>query len=94
MKDYYLGVDVGGTKTHCLIADEKGTAIGFGETGPGNHEGVGYEGLYEALRESSQQAIKQAGIPQDQIRGQGLEWQDMTGLRKEKSRWIRSRGWV
>jgi N-acetylglucosamine kinase-like BadF-type ATPase len=72
MKEYYLGVDVGGTKTHCLISDHKGKAIGFGEAGPGNHEGVGYDGLYQALKISSDLAIVQAGISSDDIRGAGF----------------------
>ena len=72
MKEYYLGVDVGGTKTHCLIADQDGKAIGFGEAGPGNHEGVGYDGLFQALKISSDLAIKQAGISTGEIAGGGF----------------------
>jgi N-acetylglucosamine kinase-like BadF-type ATPase len=72
MKEYYLGVDVGGTKTHCLIADQNGEAVGFGEAGPGNHEGVGYEGLYLALQTSCEQAFHQAGISWDLITGAGF----------------------
>jgi N-acetylglucosamine kinase-like BadF-type ATPase len=33
---YFLGVDAGGTKTHALITDETGQAVGFGAGGPGN----------------------------------------------------------
>jgi len=72
MKEYFLGVDVGGTKTHCLIADQDGNAIGFGEAGPGNHEGVGYEGLFQALKISSDLAIQQAGISASDIVGGGF----------------------
>ena len=49
MTAYFLGVDIGGTKSHALIADETGRAIGFGEAGPGNYEDVGYAGLATAL---------------------------------------------
>lgn len=69
---YFLGVDVGGTKTHALIADETGQVLGFGETGPGNWEGVGYDGLTEALREVTRQATQWAGIPVRQIAGAGF----------------------
>jgi N-acetylglucosamine kinase-like BadF-type ATPase len=31
---FYLGVDVGATKTHALIADESGRVRGFGRGGP------------------------------------------------------------
>lgn len=72
MKEYFLGVDVGGTKTHCLISDQDGKAIGFGEAGPGNHEGVGYDGLYQALKASSELALAQAGISPDEITGGGF----------------------
>ena len=36
MTRYFLGVDVGGTKTHALIADENGRMTDFGRSGPGN----------------------------------------------------------
>ena len=32
---YLLGVDTGTSKTHALIADRFGKALGFGESGPG-----------------------------------------------------------
>ena len=44
---YYLGADIGSTKTHTLIVDETGRALGFGESGSGNHEDVGYEGMLD-----------------------------------------------
>jgi N-acetylglucosamine kinase-like BadF-type ATPase len=72
MKEYYLGVDVGGTKTHCLISDQNGKAVGFGEAGPGNHEGVGYDGLFQALKISSDLAIEQARISPNDILGAGF----------------------
>lgn len=30
---YYLGVDVGSSKTHALIVDEGGNCVGFGKGG-------------------------------------------------------------
>ena len=69
---YYLGVDVGGTKTHALIADETGQAVGFGTGGPGNWEGVGYDGLTRVLLDAFARAAQQAGIGIDQIAGAGL----------------------
>jgi N-acetylglucosamine kinase-like BadF-type ATPase len=59
---YFLGVDVGGTKTHAIIADEKGVTAGFAEVGPGNHESVGYEGLSRALQEAMHAALAHAGL--------------------------------
>ena len=72
MTRYFLGIDVGGSKTHALIADEEGTACGFGLGGPGNHEGVGYAGLTAAMQTATQQALAQAGISPLQIAGAGF----------------------
>ncbi len=72
MTRYFLGVDVGATKTHALIAEENGQVCGFGEAGPGNHEGVGYDGLAAALQTATVQAVAQAGISIDQIAGAGF----------------------
>ena len=69
---YFLGVDAGGTKTHALIADETGRAIGFGVAGPGNWEGVGYEILTKNLLEVATQALEMAGIPIQEIAGAGF----------------------
>jgi N-acetylglucosamine kinase-like BadF-type ATPase len=72
MTRYFLGVDVGATKTHALIAEENGEVCGFGEAGPGNHENVGYEGLATALQTATGQALARAGISIDQIAGAGF----------------------
>jgi N-acetylglucosamine kinase-like BadF-type ATPase len=72
MTRYFLGVDVGATKTHALIATEDGEACGFGEAGPGNHEDVGYDGLAAALKKATQSALAQARVPIDQIVGAGF----------------------
>jgi N-acetylglucosamine kinase-like BadF-type ATPase len=72
MTRFFLGADVGGTKTHVLVADETGQVLGFGEAGPGNHEGVGYDGLGAAIRTASIQALGAAGIAMDQIAGAGF----------------------
>jgi N-acetylglucosamine kinase-like BadF-type ATPase len=69
---YFLGVDVGGTKTHALVSDESGRVVGFGLGGPGNHETVGYRGLVEALRASTGQALARAAIEVQQISGAGF----------------------
>lgn len=72
MACYFLGVDVGATKTHALIAEEDGQVRGFGEAGPGNHEGVGYEGLAAALQAATSQALASARLSIDQIAGAGF----------------------
>lgn len=72
MTQYFLGVDVGATKSHALVADESGRAIGFGEGGPGNPSSIGYEGFAELLRAITQQALVTARISQDEIVGAGF----------------------
>jgi len=72
MTRHFLGVDVGATKTHALVADESGQVCGFGEAGPGNHEGVGYDGLTVALRTATEQAVARAGISIAQVAGAGF----------------------
>jgi N-acetylglucosamine kinase-like BadF-type ATPase len=69
---YYLGIDIGGTKSHALIANQEGTAIGFGIKGSGNWEVVGIDGYKAVLRESIQDALDSAGITIDQISGAGF----------------------
>jgi N-acetylglucosamine kinase-like BadF-type ATPase len=70
--NHFLGIDIGGTKSHALIADETGRAVGFGQGGAGNHEVVGYEGLAAMLRHVTRQAVAMAGIDVAQIAGAGL----------------------
>ncbi len=57
----YLGVDAGATKTHALIADQDGHVCGVGQCGPGNWEGVGLEGAYEAYSQAMGEALAGAG---------------------------------
>jgi N-acetylglucosamine kinase-like BadF-type ATPase len=72
VRQYFLGIDVGGTKTHAIIADETGQVKGFGEAGPGNHETVGYDGLVRAMRLAIDQASSSAQIPLGWIVGAGF----------------------
>ncbi len=69
---YFLGADLGGTKTHVVIADEAGCAVGFGESGPGNHQTVGFDGMYNTLREAVDGALNQAGLQAKDIAGAGF----------------------
>ena len=72
MARYFLGIDVGSTKTHALIADESGRAMGFGASGPGNPEGVGYDGLARVLQEAADGALTMAGIGREEVAGAGF----------------------
>lgn len=72
MSSYFLGVDVGATKTHALVSDETGRVTGFGESGPGNHELVGYDGLSRALQDAVSRALNGAGVPSELVAGAGF----------------------
>jgi N-acetylglucosamine kinase-like BadF-type ATPase len=72
MTRYFLGVDVGGTKTHALLAAESGQALGFATGGPGNWEGVGYDGFTHVLLDTTARALQQAKITVNQIAGAGM----------------------
>ena len=69
---YFLGIDVGSSKTHALIVDENGQCVGFGKSGGGNHQGVGYEGTEKVLLESLDSAIKMSAVDKADIAGAGF----------------------
>lgn len=69
---YYLGADLGSTKTHTLIVDEAGRARGFAESGPGNHESVGYDGMLQSMQLGMEQALRAAGLKKEDITGAGF----------------------
>lgn len=69
---YFLGVDLGGTKSHVAIADETGLVVGFGHAGPGNHQGVGYGGMLLAMQEALAQALTTCGLTKEAIHGAGF----------------------
>ncbi len=72
MSRYFLGIDIGATKSHALIADEDGRVLGFGEGGPGNHEMIGYDGFGRVLRGIVSQALATAELHAGQISGAGM----------------------
>jgi N-acetylglucosamine kinase-like BadF-type ATPase len=69
---YFLGIDVGSSKTHALIVDETGQCIGFGKAGGGNHQNAGYDGLTEVLRRSFAEACAMSGVEVSSICGAGF----------------------
>ncbi|MEW5939649.1 MAG: BadF/BadG/BcrA/BcrD ATPase family protein [Chloroflexota bacterium] len=69
---YFLGIDVGSSKTHALIVDETGASIGFGKAWGGNYQVVGYDGLENVLKESFEQAREMSGVDAAHIAGAGF----------------------
>ncbi|MFQ6100329.1 MAG: N-acetylglucosamine kinase [Anaerolineae bacterium] len=72
MTRYFLGVDIGATKSHALIADDSGKALALGVGGAGNYEVVGYQGLAETLNDVTDKALSMAGISKGQLSGAGF----------------------
>ncbi len=72
MRACFVGVDIGATKSHALVADEEGRAVGFGTAGPGSYEVIGWEGLRRTLRIITDQALDSAGIAWAQVAGAGF----------------------
>ncbi len=69
---HYMGLDVGGTKTHCLIADESGEAKGFGRGGTGNYEYHGVEAAAVENFKAVVTALESAGLPLGAISAIGM----------------------
>jgi N-acetylglucosamine kinase-like BadF-type ATPase len=69
---YFLGIDVGSSKTHALITDETGQCVGFGKAWGGNHQSVGYDGLTDVMRESFTRACEMSGVDAASIMGAGF----------------------
>jgi N-acetylglucosamine kinase-like BadF-type ATPase len=71
-KNYLLGIDTGTSKTHAMLSTCSGEVMGFGESGCGNYEVVGFDGFKDTMREATEQALNMAGINQGQIISMGL----------------------
>ena len=70
--NYFLGIDVGSSKTHALIVDERGECVGFGKAGGGNHQNGGYDRLIEVLRRSFAGALETSGVEASSITAAGF----------------------
>jgi N-acetylglucosamine kinase-like BadF-type ATPase len=69
---FYLGIDVGATKTHCLIGDEHGKTFGFGRAGTGNYESYGIDPAREEIRRAVDAALADAGIGLGDLKAIGM----------------------
>ena len=52
-----VGVDGGGSKTHALALDEKGTVLGSGAGGASNYHSIGLTNALDVLNGATQQAL-------------------------------------
>ena len=71
MARYFLGVDIGNTKSHSVICDEQGQAIGVGIAGRGNHEAIGRDGFFTILSQVIEEAATMGGIALGDISAAG-----------------------
>jgi N-acetylglucosamine kinase-like BadF-type ATPase len=63
-----IGVDAGGSKTLCAVADDTGAVLSLGRGGPGNWQVSGIEGAREAVAASISAALASAGLERGQVR--------------------------
>lgn len=69
---YFLGIDVGSSKTHALIVDGTGRSVGFGKSSGGNPQRIGYDGLGTVLQEATQRALEKSGVEPVDIAAAGF----------------------
>ncbi|WP_106769728.1 N-acetylglucosamine kinase [Paenibacillus faecalis] len=62
----YLGVDAGGSKTHVVIADERGNVLGKGMAGNGNHQ-IDREKAEKNINIACDAALSEAGLSKQDI---------------------------
>ena len=64
MKDYVIGLDAGGTKTHCALYNHRTDEAVCLTFGPGNHEGMpgGFDELKEKLQVMLASVLGEKGI--------------------------------
>ncbi|MBK9231502.1 MAG: hypothetical protein IPO15_11790 [Anaerolineae bacterium] len=89
MTDYFLGVDVGATKTHALITDAEGNLLGKGTAGGGNPTMTSYELFGRVVAAATWRALAQARITMPQISAPASAWPATTGPRSAASPWPR-----
>ncbi len=78
---YFLGVDIGGSKTDAALADGEGRLLAWASGGAGNPDTVGYDGMAHLLRDLVDRLLAQAGVRREAIAGAGFgvagyDWPD------------------
>lgn len=53
----FLGIDAGGTKTVCVLVDEKGRLLGYGQADSANYQAVGLKKATEAIVSAVREAL-------------------------------------
>jgi N-acetylglucosamine kinase-like BadF-type ATPase len=63
----FFGVDAGGSKTHALVLDETGAALGFGTGGTGNHQMGGLDAAMREICAAVNGALQAAKVEPQQV---------------------------
>jgi N-acetylglucosamine kinase-like BadF-type ATPase len=84
MVDYFLGVDVGSSKTQALVTTAEGRVLGLGQAGGGNPDVVGMATFQQVVAQAAQQALAVAGLslPDVQSAGVGISGFDWPSQRE------------
>ncbi|MDT8897785.1 BadF/BadG/BcrA/BcrD ATPase family protein [Thermanaerothrix sp. 4228-RoL] len=72
MMDYFLGVDVGSSKTQALVTTADGQVLGLGQAGGGNPDVVGMAAFQQVVAQATQQALAVAGLSLPNLRAAGV----------------------
>ncbi len=64
---YVLGVDGGGSKVVCLLANERGELLGYGQAGPVNTNYVLFQEASDSLRQAIRAALQAGGLRGEQV---------------------------
>lgn len=62
----YLGVDAGGSKTHAVVVDERGSVLGKGISGNGNHQ-IDRDVAERNITAACEAALLEAGITKEEL---------------------------
>ncbi|MGB4868891.1 MAG: BadF/BadG/BcrA/BcrD ATPase family protein [Candidatus Promineifilaceae bacterium] len=69
---YFLGADLGSTKTHMALADEHGRLLAFARSGAGNYQSVGFDGMLQSIQDGLAQVLAQSQLAASDIAGAGF----------------------
>ncbi len=64
---YFMGVDVGGTKTDVAVADQNGKVISYLRTKGANYQAVGVDQAFEIIKQAIDHALSKAGLKKDDL---------------------------
>jgi N-acetylglucosamine kinase-like BadF-type ATPase len=71
-RNLLLGVDAGTSKTHAMITDCSGNVLGFGESGCGNYEVAGLDGMIASINKAIQHALQISGSNKSNLLAMGF----------------------